>query len=214
MVDGPAGQRVWDNTTQGPYEIVCPGCGDDPSRDWSEISAELRRIRGMYATKEGAERAYGSHRHADTLTATAPPRRGTAQPNYNHAKSPERVRENARRPAVMAQISVASSGCRQGSYPDDLHCGTIHAVVNAGPPRASTESEISLAADTGAHLQIPAFPARWPALVAGQPGCPRLDPWYRSSIAANASACDLARDDAHVYIARTARPGPDADVLL
>ena len=55
LVDGPSGQRVWDKTTEGPYEIVCPGCGDDPDRDWSEISAELRRIRGRYATKASAE---------------------------------------------------------------------------------------------------------------------------------------------------------------
>jgi 3-oxoadipate enol-lactonase len=61
LVDGPSGQRVWDNTAEGPYEIVCPGCGDDPSRDWSEISAELRRIRGIYGTKEGAEAALMDH---------------------------------------------------------------------------------------------------------------------------------------------------------
>ena len=61
LVDGPTGDRVWDNATQGPYEVVCPGCGDDPSRDWSEISEELRRIRGMYATKAGAEAALMDH---------------------------------------------------------------------------------------------------------------------------------------------------------
>jgi len=61
LVDGPSGQRVWDNTAEGPYEIVCPGCGDDPGRDWSEISAELRRIRGIYRTKEGAEAALLDH---------------------------------------------------------------------------------------------------------------------------------------------------------
>jgi len=57
LVDGPAGQRVWDETTEGPYEIVCPGCGDDPDRDWSEISAELRRIRGIYGTMARANAA-------------------------------------------------------------------------------------------------------------------------------------------------------------
>ena len=46
---------------EGPYEIVCPGCGDDPSRDWSEISDELRRIRGIYATKQSAEAALMDH---------------------------------------------------------------------------------------------------------------------------------------------------------
>jgi hypothetical protein len=61
LVDGPSGERVWDNTAEGPYEIVCPGCGDDPDRDWSEISEELRRIRGIYSTKEGAEAALMDH---------------------------------------------------------------------------------------------------------------------------------------------------------
>jgi hypothetical protein len=59
--DAPSGQRVWDETAEGPYEIICPGCGDDPGRDWSEISEELRRIRGMYATREGAEAALMDH---------------------------------------------------------------------------------------------------------------------------------------------------------
>ena len=83
-----------------------------------------------------------------------------------------------------------------------------------GPPRVSTESAISLAADTGAHAGDPGLPRPLARTCCWSAGCPRLDPWYWSSIAANASACDLARDDAHVYIARTARPGPDADVLL
>jgi hypothetical protein len=60
LVDDPSGQRVLDNTAEGPDEIVCPGCGD-PGRDWSEISEDLRRIRGMYATKEGAEAALMDH---------------------------------------------------------------------------------------------------------------------------------------------------------
>jgi len=59
--DGPPGQRLQDNTAEGPYEIICPGCGDDPSRDWSEISGELRRIRGIYATRESAEAALMDH---------------------------------------------------------------------------------------------------------------------------------------------------------
>ena len=59
--DGPSGQRVQDNTAEGPYEVICPVCGDDPGRDWSEISEELRRIRGIYGTKEGAEAALMDH---------------------------------------------------------------------------------------------------------------------------------------------------------
>ena len=61
LVYGPSGQRVQDKTAEGPYEIVCPGCGDAPGRDWPEISGDLRRIRGRYATKEGAEAALMDH---------------------------------------------------------------------------------------------------------------------------------------------------------
>jgi hypothetical protein len=61
LADGPSGQPRRDNTAEGRYEIVCPGCGDDPGRDWSEISEELRRIRGIYATKEIAEAALMDH---------------------------------------------------------------------------------------------------------------------------------------------------------
>jgi hypothetical protein len=61
LVDGPSGQRVQGNTGEAPYEIVCPGCGDDPGRDWSEISEELRRIRDIYRTKESAEAALMDH---------------------------------------------------------------------------------------------------------------------------------------------------------
>ena len=61
LADGPSGPRVQDNTAEGPDEIVCPGCGDDPGRDWPEISEDLRRIRGRYGTKEGAEAALMDH---------------------------------------------------------------------------------------------------------------------------------------------------------
>ena len=87
LVDGPSGQRVHD-TAEGPYEVVCPGRGDDPSRDWSQISEKLRRIRGIYSTKEGAEAALVDHvGHADALIAASPPRRGAASLNSNHAES-------------------------------------------------------------------------------------------------------------------------------
>jgi hypothetical protein len=58
---GQPGPRTQGDTTAGPYEIVCPGCGDDPDRDWSEVSEELRRIRGIYATKQSAEDALMDH---------------------------------------------------------------------------------------------------------------------------------------------------------
>jgi hypothetical protein len=58
---GQPGRRAPGSATEGTYEIVCPGCGDDPDRDWSEISEELRRIRGSYATKQSAEDALMDH---------------------------------------------------------------------------------------------------------------------------------------------------------
>jgi hypothetical protein len=59
--DGPSGPHRQGNAAEGRYEIVCPGCGDDPDRDWSEVSEELRRIRGIYATKQSAEDALMDH---------------------------------------------------------------------------------------------------------------------------------------------------------
>ncbi len=61
LVDKGDGTRVWDMTTEGPFEIVCPGCGDDPSRDWSEVSPELRAVRGVHGTKEEAKTALMDH---------------------------------------------------------------------------------------------------------------------------------------------------------
>jgi hypothetical protein len=61
LAGGRSGRRTQGNATEGPYEIVCPGCGDDPDRDWSEVSEELRRIRGIYATKQSAEDALMDH---------------------------------------------------------------------------------------------------------------------------------------------------------
>jgi hypothetical protein len=66
LIKGPAGRRVWDDTAMGPFEIVCPGCGDDPDRDWSEVSEELRRVRGEYATKKDAEAALEDHLGMET----------------------------------------------------------------------------------------------------------------------------------------------------
>jgi len=59
----PAGKRAVDGAACAPVKSrrICPGCGDDPGRDWSEISEELRRIRGIYGTKEGAEAALMDH---------------------------------------------------------------------------------------------------------------------------------------------------------
>ena len=46
---------------RGPLRDGLPGCGDDPGWDWSEISKELRKIPGIYRTKEKAEAALMDH---------------------------------------------------------------------------------------------------------------------------------------------------------
>ncbi len=48
-------------TTEGPYEIICPGCGDDPGLDGSEVTPELRAVRGVYATADEAREALTKH---------------------------------------------------------------------------------------------------------------------------------------------------------
>ena len=53
LVDGPSGQRVWDNTTEGPYEVVCPGCGDDPGRDWSSSPRNCAESGAFTARRQG-----------------------------------------------------------------------------------------------------------------------------------------------------------------
>lgn len=44
-----------------PGEIICPGCGDDPARDWLEVSPELQAVRGVHET---AQRPQTSALHA------------------------------------------------------------------------------------------------------------------------------------------------------
>jgi hypothetical protein len=58
---GPVRSALQDNTAEGPYEVICPRCGDDPSRDWSQISGEPRRTRTIDGAKEGAEAALMDH---------------------------------------------------------------------------------------------------------------------------------------------------------
>jgi hypothetical protein len=55
MVAGqPEGGRT------GDYEIVCCDCGDDPDRDWRQVSPALRAIRGPYPVTAGIT-AYLEH---------------------------------------------------------------------------------------------------------------------------------------------------------
>ena len=42
------------------YEIVCCDCGDHPDLDYSEVSPELRRVRGPYPVADGIA-AYVEH---------------------------------------------------------------------------------------------------------------------------------------------------------
>jgi hypothetical protein len=42
------------------FEIICCDCGDHPDLDYSEVSPELRRIRGPYAITDGVA-AYAAH---------------------------------------------------------------------------------------------------------------------------------------------------------
>src|ERR1700755_242864 len=49
--------RIVDGRMEGGYtdvfEIICPGCGDHPYLDYSEVSPRLQRIRGPYTRGEG-----------------------------------------------------------------------------------------------------------------------------------------------------------------
>jgi hypothetical protein len=42
------------------YELVCRDCGDDPQRSYSEVSAELQKVRGPYPL-EAAIEAFVAH---------------------------------------------------------------------------------------------------------------------------------------------------------
>ena len=42
------------------FEIICCDCGDHPGQDYSEVSAELQRIRGPYPIADGVA-AYHNH---------------------------------------------------------------------------------------------------------------------------------------------------------
>lgn len=56
--------RIVDGRTEGGYadtfELICPGCGDHPYLDYSEIPPRMQRIRGPY-TLEAALAAYEEH---------------------------------------------------------------------------------------------------------------------------------------------------------
>ena len=61
---------------------------------------------------------------------------GTGQPSQHPPDDAESPQSHLTQKGFdMAQAPDVSSDCWRGSYPDDLRCGIIHAVVNAGPPR-------------------------------------------------------------------------------
>jgi hypothetical protein len=56
--------RIVDGRVQGGYtgafELICPGCGDNPYVDYSEVPPQLQRLRGP-RTLEVALEAYDKH---------------------------------------------------------------------------------------------------------------------------------------------------------
>jgi hypothetical protein len=68
--------RIVEGEPEGGYtdafEIVCCDCGDHPDLDYSEVSPELRRIRGPYVITDGVA-AYVAHvgRYHPTATAAS-----------------------------------------------------------------------------------------------------------------------------------------------
>ena len=56
--------RIVEGQPEGGYtsafELICCDCGDHPDLDYSEVSSELRRIRGPYPIADGIA-AYAKH---------------------------------------------------------------------------------------------------------------------------------------------------------
>jgi hypothetical protein len=56
--------RIVDGRVEGGYtgafELICPGCGDNPYVDYSEVPPQLQRLRGPH-TLEAALEAYDQH---------------------------------------------------------------------------------------------------------------------------------------------------------
>lgn len=50
LADNPPGSRAWDWATIGPYEIICPACGDNPALNYAEVPLEIQDIRGNHVT--------------------------------------------------------------------------------------------------------------------------------------------------------------------
>jgi hypothetical protein len=61
LVDSPTVGRAWDRSSEGPWEVICVACGDDPSRNYDEVPPEVQAIRGPYSTDHGARVALAEH---------------------------------------------------------------------------------------------------------------------------------------------------------
>jgi hypothetical protein len=61
LCDTPLGDRDWDWATIGPYEVICPACGDDPGLNYSEVPPEIQDIRGNHVTLHEARSALAKH---------------------------------------------------------------------------------------------------------------------------------------------------------
>jgi hypothetical protein len=75
--------RMVDGRPEGGYtdafEIVCCDCGDHPDLDYSEVSPELRQVRGPYSVADGIA-AYRAHVGLYHPSAPADPMRRERMP--------------------------------------------------------------------------------------------------------------------------------------
>ena len=74
------------------YEIICCDCGDDPARDYREVSPELQRIRGSYPIAAGIT-AYVNHarRHPRPRRIHRPADRSARNAEVEHAETTRRI---------------------------------------------------------------------------------------------------------------------------
>ena len=56
----PPGDGQSDDPGAETFEIICRECGDDPTLDYQQVSAELQQIRGPYTFSAGSA-AFGQH---------------------------------------------------------------------------------------------------------------------------------------------------------
>lgn len=74
------------------YEIICCDCGDDPDRDYREVSPELQRIRGPYLIAAGIT-AYVKHarRHPRPRRIHGPVGRPARNAEVEHVETTRRI---------------------------------------------------------------------------------------------------------------------------